>query len=475
MNDETWSQWVEELESIWKQKWMMNGIYELIMMLKIIVPVKHEFLSTTLLFWNNETNTFDFIMGFMTPTWGASVLRRYPWFSDQHFQDLFGEDASSSYKENDRVGYKCGLKAYHPNFCGRQLEFRTSYNFRSPSKVTFRASWRSLEMMSRITRKHVALNFEWSKKYDGDIREAHDRLFGIPKQRELHSPSLILFQPDRCIFLILGTSTPQVGQAPALHSSILPSVMVVTPTSQFNPTTREMLYFVEDDSASSSLMLETITQSPPTFGKLIVPEIPVVSEVTSSKVLQAPSQPAVSKVAFPWPPKASGITRIPIPWPRKAAATKAPLTINSEAITIVISISRHSKRLRMLSLSYTRLNICQMALRDQHLRAERQVNRVKCYKEKHSRTSTSLQQLVENGLTMEDKIKVVAFEIQTLEEQLFPFKIEEVKRVNQEVEDSKAQLDNNNIALEEPGKIFTIMQTYHSRMAALARDLKLLG
>lgn len=36
-------------------------------MSKIIVPVKHELLSTALLFWNNRTNTFNLRMGHITP------------------------------------------------------------------------------------------------------------------------------------------------------------------------------------------------------------------------------------------------------------------------------------------------------------------------------------------------------------------------------------------------------------------------
>lgn len=68
---------------------------------------------------------------------GALVLRRYPWFSNNLFQDSFGEDASSFCKEkfisciqqrdlawgvwSDRAGYERGLEVYHPNFCGRQL------------------------------------------------------------------------------------------------------------------------------------------------------------------------------------------------------------------------------------------------------------------------------------------------------------------------------------------------------------------
>ncbi|KAM1944769.1 hypothetical protein ACFX15_012965 [Malus domestica] len=62
--------------------------------------------------------------------WGASVLRRYPWFSDQAFQDAPGEDATSICRENFisciqprdmawRVRgnrYDRGLEVYHPNF-----------------------------------------------------------------------------------------------------------------------------------------------------------------------------------------------------------------------------------------------------------------------------------------------------------------------------------------------------------------------
>ena len=58
---------MDELEPIWKQKWMANGIYELIMLSKVTIIAKSEFLTTTLLFWNNGTNTFNFRMGRMSP------------------------------------------------------------------------------------------------------------------------------------------------------------------------------------------------------------------------------------------------------------------------------------------------------------------------------------------------------------------------------------------------------------------------
>ncbi|KAM2616307.1 hypothetical protein TB2_030724 [Malus domestica] len=127
-------------------------------------------------------------------------------------------------------------------------------------------------------------------------------------------------------------------------------------------------------------------------------------------------------------------------------------------------------------------------LKDLHQLAEWASNKVKCYKEKHTRTSATLQQLEEEGSAMEDMIVVVESEIQKLEEQVSTLKaekitlasqlykkIKEVKKVNQEVEDSEAQLANNNMYLEEPGWIFTIMQTYYSRISALAKDVKLLS
>ncbi|KAB2595164.1 hypothetical protein D8674_030614 [Pyrus ussuriensis x Pyrus communis] len=420
----------------------------------------------------------------MTPTildmaqvFGLRPSGRY--FSDQLFQDLFGNDVSSLCKEkfisciqqrdlawgvrSDKVGYERGLEVYKPNFCGRQLGFRqtipvsffdslhceTSYHLRSPFKVTFRVSKCSLNVMSKITHKPVSLNFEctfqfttwwkakWSKKYDEGLREAHYRLFG------------------------------QVGQTSSSLSSTLPLAMIVTPTSQFNPTIGEMLHFMEDDSVSSHVP-NTTTQPLPTFGEPMVFEISVVFEVTNPKAHQAlpqglgkSPQPAVSKVALARPPKDFGVTEIPIPKPKKVAATEAYPSISFEAaITIPASGGAGVMPLHLASIPITtslpelvrefrQIRTKLRALGDQHLRPER--------------TSTSLQQLVEEGSEMEDMIMVLYQ------------KIKEVKRVNQKVEDSEAQQGNNNIALEKLRIIFTIMQTYHSKIAVLAGDVNMLG
>ncbi|KAM1221024.1 hypothetical protein ACFX2J_008742 [Malus domestica] len=68
IKDKGWTQWINELEPTFKQKWMNNGIYELIMLFKTTMIVKPELLTTTLLFWNSGTNTFDFKMGPMSMT-----------------------------------------------------------------------------------------------------------------------------------------------------------------------------------------------------------------------------------------------------------------------------------------------------------------------------------------------------------------------------------------------------------------------
>ncbi|KAB2631169.1 hypothetical protein D8674_008688 [Pyrus ussuriensis x Pyrus communis] len=90
------------------------------------------------------------------------------------------------------------------------------------------------------------------------------------------------------------------------------------------------------------------------------------------------------------------------------------------------------------------------ALRDQHQKAERVSNRVKCFQEKHVKSTAALQQLVEEGSVMEERIAVVDSEIQRLEEQLSSLKaekvtftnhlsqkVEEMEKISQEVEDSK--------------------------------------
>ncbi|KAM1160148.1 hypothetical protein ACFX19_033798 [Malus domestica] len=127
------------------------------------------------------------------------------------------------------------------------------------------------------------------------------------------------------------------------------------------------------------------------------------------------------------------------------------------------------------------------AIRDQHKRAERQANRVRCFQEKESSTSAQVERLMNDGSLTKERIGVVTSEIQKLEEQLVVLKAEqanlldtlenqteEVKKTNSELEHSRYQLANSHTVLAEPSRIFTIKQTYHSRIITLSEDVKLL-
>ena len=59
------------------------------------------------------------------------------------------------------------------------------------------------------------------------------------------------------------------------------------------------------------------------------------------------------------------------------------------------------------------------ALREQYQKAERSSNRLRCFQEKHAKSTATLQQLVAEGTVMEERISVVDSEIQRLDEQLF--------------------------------------------------------
>ena len=53
--------------------------------------------------------------------------------------------------------------------------------------------------------------------------------------------------------------------------------------------------------------------------------------------------------------------------------------------------------------------------------------------------------------------------------------IEEVKKANKELEDAESQLINSSTVLAEPTRIFTLMQTYYSKIITLGEDVHLLG
>nr|XP_028963602.1 TMV resistance protein N-like isoform X1 [Malus domestica] len=100
----------------------------------------------------------------------------------------------------------------------------------------------------------------------------------------------------------VGELASQVGQGSSSIPSTSPS-LVVAPTSQFDPSSGEMLHFVEDNSNSSFPGHESQQLAATAFGEPIVPDIPVVSEVTSPQAAGAVSTDTVvaSKVPISQP------------------------------------------------------------------------------------------------------------------------------------------------------------------------------
>ncbi|KAB2602772.1 TMV resistance protein N-like [Pyrus ussuriensis x Pyrus communis] len=168
------------------------------------------------------------------------------------------------------------------------------------------------------------------------------------------------------------------------------------------------------------------------------------------------------------PPLASGVTGTLIPRPKKKIKTPNPHISRSPPFDETSSL---------VAPSFTTTSLPKLfkeALKDQYLRVKRQANQVRCFKEKQSTTSTHIQQLVDEGSTTEETIKVVSSEIQRLEEQITMLRaeqvtilgklqqqIEEVKKANMELENAESQLINNST-------------TYHSRIITLGEYVNLL-
>ncbi|KAB2632733.1 TMV resistance protein N-like [Pyrus ussuriensis x Pyrus communis] len=140
------------------------------------------------------------------------------------------------------------------------------------------------------------------------------------KMYQKDSPSLTLpsrmhVSPSRVKPSTIGEATSSTRQGLTHMSSIHPPTLVVTPTSQFNPSTREMLHFVEDNSNLSSPTHKSHQLAATVFGEPIVPEIFVVSEASSegSGIIHSslvskndPSQQLKERTHPPPPSRASG-------------------------------------------------------------------------------------------------------------------------------------------------------------------------
>ncbi|CAN6551825.1 unnamed protein product [Malus baccata var. baccata] len=105
--------------------------------------------------------------------WGASVLRRYPWFSDQVFQDAPGEDATP--------------------FCREKI-----ISCIQPRDLAW--EFGAIDMIE-------AWKYKWTRKYGGDWKETHDRLFNqlslksYPSSGELENWKKMIQEKNRPLLI----------------------------------------------------------------------------------------------------------------------------------------------------------------------------------------------------------------------------------------------------------------------------------
>ncbi|KAB2617769.1 hypothetical protein D8674_013638 [Pyrus ussuriensis x Pyrus communis] len=298
MTDESWLQWVDELEPIWKRKWMNNGIYKLIMLSKVTMITKLELLTTTLLFWNTGTNIFDFQMG-------TSVLHRYPWFSDQIFQDVFGEDASSLYKEKFMS-------------CIQQKDL----------------AWRVARQEAGSS--HTTKNAEdFSELFEDSEAEAGPE---VDKQTPRQARATVMesseSEPEE-------RPTPQLALPEVTSSQASQATSWASPSASSKATARTEVPFPSIKVPSQASSKGSGNSHPPSASKVDPPQ---PSKATSPPLLlpEAPSSTQVYHIFFSRSAQgnsSSAVTRIPIPRPKKintdatsASATFGlPLPILTEA------------------------------------------------------------------------------------------------------------------------------------------------
>ncbi|KAB2625519.1 hypothetical protein D8674_017179 [Pyrus ussuriensis x Pyrus communis] len=359
---------------------MANGIYELIMLSKVTMIAKLELLTTTLLFWNNGTNTFNFRMGPMplgrcvdithdwsslsnstteslsasksitrvayTPSTFKSYGTRYTWFSDHIFQDAFGEDANSLCKEKFAVTKAARREAESSQAVGdtrnisklfgeSEADARPEVETRVPkrAKVTVVKSSESepeeqpqprltlLGPRATPTKKRTRppsikklapipterqlggeVQLEDKAVLDTILEELTDTKGEGISQLKVSSP------PTRVVHLSPYQAYPLNAKVEASTSQVRANFSFYLFNSSFSRSGDSHFPVQPKDWGDSSLVHEATKQPPTTFGEPIVPEIPMVSEVTSSQAPHAASRASPSSS-----PKATATTEVPSP------------------------------------------------------------------------------------------------------------------------------------------------------------------
>ncbi|XP_048445099.1 uncharacterized protein LOC125479610, partial [Pyrus x bretschneideri] len=316
---------------------MNNGVYELIMLLKTTVIAKPKLLTTSLLFWNLETNTFDLRMGLMSLTilnmaqvfklrpLGRVVDVTHDW---SHFSYSIVESSSSSAPFLQIESNSSTFKSYGTSFTGFSPFANKSFG---PTSFTANRDQEHMYFLLYWLNKHVFPNkskemkVEWIPLVEAlhnfddmatgpfILFHLYHLLFEMTRGKPLKLTSIgqpgwsnyscneidIGQDEDAADAFVLqeaaakaegqGARQAKVGTAASLvgqSSTSIPSTsspLVVAPTSQFDLSNGEMLHFVEDDSNPPSPGQKLHQPAATAFWEPIVLVIPVVSKVPSPR------------------------------------------------------------------------------------------------------------------------------------------------------------------------------------------------
>ncbi|KAB2617162.1 hypothetical protein D8674_013031 [Pyrus ussuriensis x Pyrus communis] len=382
----------------------------------------------------------------------------YHWFSDNLFQYSFGDDASNFCKEKfiSSFNFKCTSlfttwwEAKWSRKYNRDLRKTHDRIFRLVFFMSFPDSnldemdvGPEEEVVDALVLQEAATEAVKQEAGSSHVPEDTADIFAIfseaprwPKFTVMESfDSKLEVRPQARLNLPAPRATPPRRE---LAKKPDPSPQEMPASKEGQQSDKEVLAKILEELKAGTSQTENysslarLVHLSPSRAK--PSEIPVVSKATTPKAgLDNSPQLAVSRVVLPRPSRVSGILRIPIPWPRKSDAAESSPFISIDAATTVaasdgagvmlpplasfLAIASLPKLVREFDLkalqdvekaltdlyqSFISFFKNLKVLRDQHLKAKRQANRVKCYKEKHIKTSTTLQQQVEKGLAMKD-------------------------------------------------------------------------
>ncbi|KAB2617250.1 hypothetical protein D8674_013119 [Pyrus ussuriensis x Pyrus communis] len=412
MKHEAWSKWVDELEPIWKQKLMANGIYELIMMSKTTIPIKYELLLISLLFQNTGTNTFNFRVSSLKLS-GICVNITHDWSSPSHPV----AESSKAHQSVTSLEYNpTTFKSYETSFMGFIPFAKTMLNPYFPTADPWMSGQKKMMLMPWFSKRRLQRQLSKKQALAMFLRIlcTYLRCSASKRQKLGLKQRLRLFVgQDLLLWNLLTLSSskkhdisphemPASEEGQQSDKEVLAKILEELKVRGGTPAPQ-----VEQEPAiSSSSIPPAMTSQPSLFEAAAVAHPPAKAQGFSQGSDNFP-QPVMSRVVLPRPSRVSKISRIPIPRPRKSAAAESSTFIFINVATTVAASDGAGMDF-FASFTFKALQDVQRALIDLYQaqwmskvqyesfisffkNLRKQANRVRCYKEKHIKTSITMQ------------------------------------------------------------------------------------